>query len=546
MGKPDLDQVVKDGYGFDGAVVELGAAAIGAQFHPTAKVRIPLAMMNRHGLVAGATGTGKTKTLQLLTEQLSDAGVPVFLVDIKGDISGLGAPGVMNDRIRARLDQVGEADWKPQGYPVEFMTLEKGGRGVRLRATVGSFGPILLSKVLQLNETQESVLSLVFKYADDGNLPLVDLSDLRATLNFLNGPEGKKAMAEYGGIAPATVGVILRKIVELEQQGAQDFFGQPEFDVEDMLAARDGRGVVSILEVADMQDRPKLFSTFMMWLLAEVYHDLPEIGDVDKPRLVFFFDEAHLLFEEANESFLDQIEMVVRLVRSKGVGVYFVTQSPEDVPAKVLAQLGNRVQHALRAFTPNDQQMIDATARTFPMTQLYDVAAELTSLGIGEGLVTVLSPRGIPTPTVHCIMRPPRSLMAQLDPAAFEAVLAVSELAAEYATDVDPQSAREMLTARMAEAQAAATQAQAAGSQTDVWAEIQARARAEGRAAARSRPRGSGPTRSTYGGSGDTGGLDWGEAAKLGTRVLTSSATGTILRGIFGTLTGAPARRRRR
>jgi uncharacterized protein len=550
MASPGLDKVVQDGYGFDVPVLELGAAALGPAAHPSAKVRVPLQMMNRHGLVAGATGTGKTKTLQLLTEQLSDAGVPVFLVDIKGDISGLGAPGAMNDRIKARLEQVGQVDWKPQGYPVEFMTLEKGGRGVRLRATVGSFGPILLSKVLQLNETQESVLSLVFKYADDQNLPLVDLSDLRATLNFLNGDEGKKAMAEYGGLATATVGVILRKIVELEQQGAEDFFGQPEFDVEDILAKRDGRGVVSVLEVADMQDRPKLFSTFMMWLLAEVYHDLPEIGDVDKPRLVFFFDEAHLLFEEANESFLDQVEMVVRLVRSKGVGVYFVTQAPEDVPAKVLAQLGNRVQHALRAFTPDDQKMIVATSRTFPMTDLYDVATELTSLGTGEALVTVLSPRGVPTPTVHCIMRPPRSLMAQLDPAAFEAALAASKLVAEYVTDVDPQSAKEMLAARMAEAQgqaqAGATRAQTAKSQEDVWTEIQARARAEGQAAARSRPRSSVRTRSAPGESSGSGGLDWGEAAKLGTRVLTSSTTNTLLRGIFGTLTGTPARRRRR
>ena len=544
MGSPGLDKVVQDGYGFDVPVLELGAAALGTDAHPADKVRVPLQMMNRHGLVAGATGTGKTKTLQVLTEQLSDAGVPVFLVDIKGDISGLGAPGAMNDRIKARLDQVGQTDWQPKGYPVEFMTLEKNGRGVRLRATVGSFGPILLSKVLQLNETQESVLSLVFKYADDGTLPLVDLSDLRATLNYLNGDEGRKAMAEYGGLAPATVGVILRKIVELEQQGAEDFFGQPEFDVEDLLEARDGRGVVSILEVADMQDRPKLFSTFMMWLLAEVYHALPEVGDVDKPKLVFFFDEAHLLFEEANESFLEQIEMVVRLVRSKGVGVFFVTQSPEDVPAKVLAQLGNRIQHALRAFTPDDRKMIEATARTFPITDLYDVATELTSMGTGEGLVTVLSPRGVPTPTVHCIIRPPRSLMAQLDPAAFAAVIGASKLVPDYATDVDPQSAKEMLTARMAEAQAQAqatqAQTQTAKSQADVWAEIQAKARSEGKAQARSAPRSSGRQ------AGGSGGFDLEEAAKLGTRVLTSSTTNTLLRGLFGTLTGTPARRRRR
>jgi hypothetical protein len=566
MAGPDLEKVVQDGYGFGVPVLEIGAAAIGGKTHPAARVRIPLQMVSRHGLVAGATGTGKTKTLQLLTEQLSDAGVPVFLVDIKGDISGLGAPGQANDRINARLDQVGMKDWQPQAYPVEFLTLEKNGLGVRLRATVGSFGPILLSKVLQLNETQESVLSLVFKYADDQQLPLVDLSDLRATLNFLNGDGGKQAMAEYGGLSSATVGVILRKIVELEQQGADSFFGQPEFDVEDLLEMRAGRGLVSILEVADMQDRPKLFSTFMMWLLAEVYHDLPEVGDLDKPKFVFFFDEAHLLFEEANKSFLDQIEMVVRLVRSKGVGVYFVTQSPEDVPPKVLAQLGNRVQHALRAFTPNDQKMIDDTARTFPTTKLYDVATELTSLGIGEGLVTVLGPNGVPTPTVHCVMRPPRSLMAQLDPAAFGAIVSASKLATEYAVDVDPQSAKEMLAGRMAQAQTQAAaaqvqaQAQAAAAKTQAQIEKQyahqaaasqrayEKAQADAaRAEARDEARAQRSSRSRGGYSGSSGGgFDLGQAAKIGAKVIGSPAANTLLRGIFGTLTGSPARRTRR
>jgi len=460
-------------------------------------------------------------------------------------------------------------DWQPQAYPVEFLTLEKNGRGVRLRATVGSFGPILLSKVLQLNETQESVLSLAFKYADDQQLPLVDLSDLRATLNFLNGDEGKKAMAEYGGLSNSTVGVILRKIVELEQQGAESFFGQPEFDVEDLLEMRAGRGLVSILEVADMQDRPKLFSTFMMWLLAEIYHDLPEVGDLDKPKFVFFFDEAHLLFEEANERFLDQIEMVVRLVRSKGVGVYFVTQSPEDVPPKVLAQLGNRVQHALRAFTPNDQKMIDATARTFPITKLYNVATELTSLGIGEGLVTVLGPNGVPTPTVHCVMRPPRSLMAQLDQAAFGAIVSASKLVTEYAVDVDPQSAKEMLTVRMAQAQTQAAaaqvqaQAQAAAAKTQAQIEKQYAkqaadsqrayekaqadaARAEARDEARASQRSRRPVGGYYDGGGSGGGFDLGQAAKIGAKVIGSPAANTLLRGIFGTLTGSPARRTRR
>jgi hypothetical protein len=560
MSSADLEEVVRDGYGFKDPALELGAAAIDGKAHPHAPVRLPIRMANRHGLVAGATGTGKTKTLQLMTEQLSDAGVPTFLVDIKGDISGLGAAGENNDRIQGRLAQVGANGWKPEAFPVEFMTLDKDGRGVRLRATVGSFGPILLAKVLQLNETQESVLSLVFKYADDQNLPLVDLSDLRATVNFLNGDGGKAAMAEYGGLSSATAGVILRKLVELEQQGAEDFFGQPEFDVEDLLALKDGRGVVNILEVADMQERPKLFSTFMMWLLAEIYHALPEVGDLDKPKFVFFFDEAHLLFEEANDSFLNQIEMVARLIRSKGVGVYFVTQSPEDVPAKVLAQLGNRVQHALRAFTPNDQKMIDATARTFPMTKLYNVGAELTALGIGEALVTVLGPNGVPTPTVHCVMRPPRSMMAQLDAAAFAAAIASSKLVGEYAVDVDPQSAKEMLTGRMAQAQAQAqAQAAAAVSQAQIEKQYKASAAATARAyakaqaaAARAESRDEAAARRSnarYRKAPDVnpdGNFDLGDAAKLGTRILTSSTTNTLLRGLFGTLGGSPARRRRR
>ncbi len=337
-------------------------------------------------------------------------------------------------------------------------------------------------------------------------------------------------MAEYGGISTATVGVMIRKIVELEQQGAGAFFGEPEFDVHDLLrTALDGRGTVSVLELSNMQDRPKLFSTFMMWMLSSLYHALPEIGDPDKPKLVFFFDEAHLLFEDASQAFLDQIELVARLIRSKGVGVYFVTQSPEDVPPKVLAQLGNRVQHALRAFTPDDQKMIQATARTFPVTDLYDVSQELTSLGIGEALVTGLSTRGVPMPTVHCVVRPPRSLMAQVDPTVLDGIVGASSLVAEYATDVDPQSAKEILTARLVAAQAAAAQG----------------------AAAQAVPAQASPARGPAPASGARaagGGVDLGDAAKLGVRVLTSSTTNTILRGVFGILTGgsaASSRRRR-
>jgi hypothetical protein len=513
----DFEQRMAAAYTTGVPSLEYGAIVRATTTYPAAVARLALGMVNRHGLVAGATGTGKTKTLQVLTEELSDAGVPVFLVDIKGDISGLGAPSVVNDHITSRLTQIGVTDWTPRAYPVEFQTLDEGGQGIRLRANVSSFGPILLAKVLQLNETQESVLSLIFKYADDQQLPLVNLADLQATLTYLNGPAGAEALAQYGGISPASVGVMLRNIVQLQQQGADAFFGAPEFDISDLIrTTSDGRGVVSILEVANMQDRPALFSTFMMWLLAAVYHHLPEVGDPDKPKLVFFLDEAHLLFENSNQSFLDQIEMVARLIRSKGVGVYFVTQSPEDVPPKVLAQLGNRVQHALRAFTPDDQKMITDTARTFPTTTDYDVARELVSLGTGEGLVTVLSPRGVPTPTVHVMLRPPRSLMAQIDPAVFSALVSASSLATKYAADQDPQSAKEMLAARLAAAQAAAAQA--------------ASPTVAGQAG------GAAPT--TRPAARPAAGFDLEDAAKLGTRVLTSSTTNTIMRGLFGILSG--------
>ena len=531
-----FEELMNAGYAFGDPAVELGAAVQGATTYPTVRVRIPLRMVNRHGLVAGATGTGKTKTLQVLTEQLSDAGVPVFLADIKGDISGLAAPAQPDQRIAARVQQIGLADYAPRAYPVEFLTLDRTGKGVRLRASVSSFGPILLAKVLELNDTQQSVLALVFKYADDQKLPLVDLSDLRAVLNYLNGPEGDRAMAEYGGISGATVGVMIRKIVELEQQGAAAFFGAPEFDVNDLMrTAPDGRGVVSVLELSNMQDRPRLFSTFMMWMLSSLYHALPEIGDPDKPKLVFFFDEAHLLFDDASSSFLDQVELVARLIRSKGVGVYFVTQSPQDVPPKVLAQLGNRVQHALRAFTPDDQKMIEATARTFPVTDQYDVSRELTSLGIGEALVTGLSTRGVPMPTVHCIARPPRSLMAQVDPVVFDGIVAASSLVPDYATDVDPQSAREMLAARLEAAQAATQVQVGVPPQTGEAARTPAPADTP---ASRRGPGSRTPPADA--------GLDLEDAARLGVRVLTSSTTNTILRGVFGILGGGVPRSTRR
>ncbi len=343
------------GYGFSDPAVTLGAALEGTTLHQEPKVRIPLATLNRHGLIAGATGTGKTKTLQLLTEQLSAHGIPVFAADVKGDLSGLAVPGTADDRITARASDVGWS-WKPSGTPVEFVSLT-GALGVQLRATVSSFGPLLLGKVLSLNDTQVSVLTMVFKYADDQQLPLLDLADLRAVLQWLSSEEGKPALAQYGGMSSATVGVLLRKMIELESQGAEKFFGEPEFDVRDMLqTTSDGRGVVTSLELADVQDKPMLWSTFMMWLLAELYQNLPEAGDLPKPKLVFFLDEAHLLFDEAPKAFRDQIEQVIRLIRSKGVGVYLVTQTPKDVPTDVLAQLGNRVQHALARPHPRRRQ----------------------------------------------------------------------------------------------------------------------------------------------------------------------------------------------
>jgi hypothetical protein len=443
------------GYGFADPSITLGSALEGTTVHREPKVKVPVAMMNRHGLVAGATGTGKTRTLQLLAEQLSTAGVPVFVADIKGDLSGLAVPGTSNEKIAGRAADIGW-QWAAAGVPVEFVSLT-GALGVQLRASVSSFGPLLLGKALSLNETQTSVLTLVFKYADDGQLPLLDLPDLRAVLQFLSSDEGKPALESYGGMSKATVGVLLRKLVELEAQGADRFFGEPEFDVADMLrTTSDGRGVVTCLELADAQDKPALFSTFMMWLLAELYHNLPEAGDLPKPKLVFFFDEAHLLFDDASKAFLDQIQRVVRLIRSKGVGVYMVTQTPKDVPEEVLAQLGNRVQHALRSHTPNDDKALKATVRTYPKTEFYDLEETLTSLGIGEAVITVLDPRGAPTPVVAARLIPPASRMAPLSPEELQTDIRQSDLLAEYGQAVDRESAREMLARRMAKTEAPA------------------------------------------------------------------------------------------
>jgi DNA double-strand break repair helicase HerA and related ATPase len=442
-------EMLTKGYGTNEPALTLGAAMEGTRIHQEPKIRLPLSTANRHGLIAGATGTGKTKTLQLLTEQLSAQGVPVFVADMKGDLSGLAMPGEPSDRVAARANEVGW-QWTPAGVPVEFVSLT-GSLGVQLRATVSAFGPLLLAKVLSLNETQSSVLAMVFKYADDSQLPLLDFQDLRAVLQFLASDAGKPLLAQYGGMSSASVGVLLRQMIELESQGADRFFGEPEFDVKDMLrTTSDGRGVVTCLELPDVADKPKLFSTFMMWLLAELYHNLPEVGDLPKPKLVFFFDEAHLLFDDAPQPFLEQVEQVVRLIRSKGVGVYFVTQTPKDVPEGVLGQLGHRIQHALRAHTPDDDKALKATVRTFPKTQFYDLEETLTSLGIGEAVVTLLNVRGEPTPVVATRLIPPSSRMAPLTSEELQADIRQSDLLAEYGKSVDKESAREILAGRMA------------------------------------------------------------------------------------------------
>ncbi|MDU0313961.1 helicase HerA-like domain-containing protein [Phycicoccus sp. M110.8] len=448
-----LDEI-RAGYAFEGGALLFGAAVVDGTAHPDAPVKIPLSTLNRHGLVAGATGTGKTKTLQLMAEQLSGQGVPVFLADIKGDLSGMATAGTSNDRITSRAADVGQ-QWVGTAYPTEFLSLGGIGKGIPIRATITSFGPTLLSKVLGLNDTQESSLGLVFHYADKNGLALLDVKDLREVVSFLTSDEGKADLKELGGLSSATAGVILRELVAFSDQGADAFFGEPEFDTRDLLrTAADGKGLVTCLELPAVQDRPALFSTFLMWLLADLFHDLPEIGDADKPKLVFFFDEAHLLFQDASKAFLTAIEQTVRLIRSKGVGVFFVTQSPKDVPSGVLAQLGNRVQHALRAYTPEDAKALKAAVSTYPHSA-YDLEELLTSLGTGEAVVTVLSERGAPTPVAWTRMIAPQSLMAPSDDATVDALVAASPLAAKYATAVDRESAYEKLRARLEQAPAA-------------------------------------------------------------------------------------------
>ena len=444
-------KAIKEGYSFKGESFKAGIAMLDGQPLTGTDVFIPLKTLNRHGLIAGATGTGKTKTLQVLTEGLSNASVPVMLMDIKGDLSGIAAPGTVNDKITERLTHIG-GEYKPTGFPVELLTISNE-PGVRVRATVTEFGPILLSKILGLNDTQEGVVTLIFKYCDDNKMPLLDLKDFIKLLQYI-GNEGKKEIEkEYGKISTSTTGTILRKVIELQQQGADIFFGEPSFEVDDLMRiSDDGRGMVSILRVTDMQNRPKLFSTFMLSLLAELYGSLPEEGDLDKPKLVLFIDEAHLVFQEATAALLQQILTVIKLIRSKGVGIFFCTQNPQDIPAGVLAQLGLKVQHALRAFTAADRKTIKQASENYPETTYYDVDELMTQLGTGEAFITLLNEKGVPTPLVHTMLVPPSSRMDILSEGEIVDVVNKSKIKKKYDQVIDTESAYEILNAKLEEA----------------------------------------------------------------------------------------------
>lgn len=450
MPRENFIQEIQSAYRYKGDKITLGKAKLNGEVLSEAEISIALKTMNRHGLIAGATGTGKTKTLQILAEQLSLKGVPSLLMDIKGDLSGIAMPGNAEDEgIRERQNLIGEA-FSPQGSPVELLSLS-GQNGVKLRATVSEFGPVLFSKILELNDTQSGIISIIFKYCDDKGLPLVNLEDMRKVLQYVSeNTAGKQELtSHYGTIAPASLGAILRKIVGLEQQGATRFFGEPSFEVNDLIRQKDGKGIVNIIRLTDIQNQPALFSTFMLSLLGEVYAELPESGDGDKPKLVIFIDEAHLIFKEASKSLLDQIETMVKLIRSKGVGLYFCTQVPGDVPDGVLSQLGLKIQHALRGFTAKDRKQIEKAVENYPISNYYKADEVITQLGIGEAFVTALNEKGIPTPLAHTFMRAPNSRMDILNENEIQSILNQSDLIGKYEKEIDKASAYEILSEKM-------------------------------------------------------------------------------------------------
>jgi len=440
---------INAGYSCKGDSIILGGAILDGTPVENCLVKVPLKTLNRHGLIAGATGTGKTKTLQVISEQLSERGVPVLLMDVKGDLSGIAKPGEEKPFITDRMGRIG-LPYETRGYPVELMTLSKQD-GIRMRATISEFGPVLLSRILDLNDTQGGVLSVIFKYCDDNKMPLLDLKDLKKVVQYATEEGEKELSREYGKISPTSTGVILRKLLELEQQDADLFFGELSFDIRDLMRRdRNGYGYINIIRLTDIQDKPKLFSTFMLCLLAEVYSEMPEKGDLDKPELVIFIDEAHLIFNQASKTLLNQIETIVKLIRSKGIGVFFVTQNPMDVPNEVLAQLGLKVQHALRAFTAIDRQAIKLTAENFPISDYYKTDEVLTSLGTGEALVTALNEKGIPTPLAATMIRAPQSRMDILSQDEIESINKASDLVSKYNRVIDRESAFEMLSGKMA------------------------------------------------------------------------------------------------
>jgi uncharacterized protein len=440
---------IKNGYKFNGDFITLGAGIYNNTCISDALVNIPLKTLNRHGLISGATGTGKTKTLQVIAEQLSSKSIPVFLMDVKGDLSGIAMPGANNPKIEERHSKLG-IPYKTEGYPVEFLSLSNE-KGVRLRATVSEFGPVLFSKIMDLNDTQSGFVSIVFKYCDDKKLPLLDLKDFKRVLQFITNEGKNEIEKEYGKISTTSVGTILRKIIELEQQGADIFLGEKSFEVEDLVRIDDkGFGIISIIRLADLQDRPKLFSTFMLQLLAEIYSSFPEEGDLTQPKLVIFIDEAHLVFNEASKALLNQIETIIKLIRSKGVGIFFCTQNPTDIPPGVLSQLGLKIQHALRAFTAKDREMIKRTSENYPISEFYKTDEMLTSLGIGEAAVTVLNEKGVPTPLVATLLRAPQSRMDILSDDEIDGINSFSKLIPKYNSTIDRESAYEMLNEKLA------------------------------------------------------------------------------------------------
>ncbi len=446
--KDQFTASINKGYTFKGDSLRLGSAMLDGQVVTEAKVYAPLKTLNRHGLISGATGTGKTKTLQVLAEALSDASIPTLLMDIKGDLSGIGAKSPGHPKIDERSALL-DIDFIPSNYPIEFLSLSNE-PGARLRATVTEFGPVLLSKVLNLNSTQESILAMLFKYCDDNQLPLLDLKDLQKTLQWAAN-EGKDDLKEeYGTISTASVGTIMRKVIELQQQGADNIFGEASFEVDDLIRlGDDGRGMVNVLRVTDLQDKPKLFSTFMLQLLSELYATLPEEGDTDRPKLVLFIDEAHLIFDDANEVLVDQLETIVKLIRSKGVGIFFVTQNPTDIAPAVLSQLGLKIQHALRAFTAKDRKAIKQTAENYPLSDYYQTENIITELGIGEALITLLNEKGIPTPLAATMLCAPRSRMDVLTDKEIESIVKKSSLTSKYNQEIDRESAYEILSEKL-------------------------------------------------------------------------------------------------